>query len=81
MIKGNRFQCSQELLLNEEFAPNLERQLIIDVADALEESVLACMAAGIPENLISVERPYNARKKRSDPYRVEANLSFTGKLN
>lgn len=54
MIKGYRFKCSQESLLDERFAPNIEKQIISDVVNEIEESILACMAAGVPANIIEV---------------------------
>ncbi len=49
-----------------------------DLCADLEESVLACLAAGVPLNLISISKPYQQYDYGS--HQIKADLFFTGRL-
>ncbi len=69
------------ILLNVGSVTKSTKQYVEELCAELEEDVLACLAAGVPLNLISISKPYHHNQQNHhDSYQIKADLFFTGRL-
>ena len=74
----NNFKASQEELNQDRL--NFNKNLINAAFEELEESILCCVSAGVPINLICVNLPELVFNKSTLGYSYESSFYFIGKI-
>jgi len=72
----NCHNLTNEDLINSRFPPfDYQKEAVNQLVNDIDETLLACLAAGVPSNLISVSKAYE-----QDSFTIKQDIRFTGRL-